>query len=90
MDAPRTLCGAHFCALMSLYLNETGTGAEAGAAEVLDDCRGSAWHGWKRVCAAGLALSVKYVTHFTAFRFGCFQEALYSYMCCQGDLVKEM
>ena len=38
----------------------------------------------------GLALRVKYVTQFTAFRFGCFREPLYSYMCCQGDLVKEM
>ena len=75
---------------MSLYLNEVGTGAEAGAAEVLDDCRGSAWQGWKRVYAEHLAPSVKYVTYFTTFRFGCFQEPLYSYMCCQGDLVKEM
>ena len=51
---------------------------------------GSAWFGWKGAYAVGLALGVKYVTQFTAFRFGCFQEPLYSYMCCQGDLVKEM
>ncbi len=44
----------------------------------------------KGAYAVGLALDVKYVTQFTAFRFGCFQEPLYSYMCCQGDLVKEM
>ena len=77
---------------MSLYLNEagTGTGAEAGTAEALGDCRGSAWHSWKRTYAERLALSVKYVIQFTTFRFGCFWEPLYSYMCCQGDLVKEM
>ena len=51
---------------------------------------GSAWHSWKRAYTEHLAPSVKYVTHFTAFRFGCFLEPLYSYMCCQGDLVKEM
>jgi len=51
---------------------------------------GGAWCCWKRAGAEGLALGVKYVTQFTAFRFGCSWEALYSYMCCQGDLVKEM
>ena len=44
----------------------------------------------KRAHTVGPALSVKYVTQFTDFRFGCFREPLYSYMCCQGDLVKEM
>jgi len=51
---------------------------------------GGGLHSWGRSLFLGLALSVKYVTHFTAFRFGCFWEPLYSYMCCQGDLVKEM
>ena len=45
---------------------------------------------WTRVYTVGLALDVKYVTQFTAFQFGRFREPLYSYMCCQGDLVKEM
>lgn len=67
--------GAFLCldALVLWRLNGVGAGveagAEAGAAEVPDGLPGERLFGWKRAYALGLALGVKYVTQFTAFRF---------------------
>lgn len=83
--------GAFLCldAVAPWCLDGAGAGVEAGAAGA-GYLPGERLFSWTRVYVVGLALGVKYVTQFTAFQFGCFWEPLYSYMCCQGDLVKEV